>query len=77
MLIMVIPRYSDLIENEETKHIAKIFKLLLVIEDAIEIAIDELNIEIINGIEINNLLSLDSLDNIDSIEINIDRNNFV
>lgn len=69
---MVIPRYSDLIENEETKHIAKIFKLLLVIEDAIEIAIDELNIEIINGIEINNLLSLDSLDNIDSIEINID-----
>jgi len=69
---MVLPRYSDLIENEETKHIAKIFKLLLVIEDAIEIAIDELNIEISNGIEISNLLLLDSLDNIDSIEINID-----
>ncbi len=69
---MVLPRYSDLIENEETKRIANLFKLLLIIEDAIEIAINELDIEINNGIEISNLSLLDSSNNIDSIKINID-----
>ncbi len=71
---MVSLRYSNLVENGETNHVAKLFNILLFIEDVIEIAMDELGIELDNGIEIGNLSLLDTIDNINSIEINIDSN---